>query len=70
MIVKYSAPIELPHTSLVLIKKKWYVNCTITKDANDFITGHGSTDIAGLFGTGPGFEERRKALDSANRPWL
>ncbi|WP_306415968.1 DUF6538 domain-containing protein [Tateyamaria sp. Alg231-49] len=24
--------VELPHTSLVLIKKKWYVNCTIPKD--------------------------------------
>ena len=42
----------------------------VSKEVNDFITGHGSGDVAGSYGSGPSFETRREALDSVEHPWI
>ncbi|MEO9574942.1 MAG: DUF6538 domain-containing protein [Roseobacter sp.] len=42
----------------------------VSKEVNDFITGHSSGDVAGTYGTGPSLEVRREALDSVEHPWL
>ena len=42
----------------------------VSKEVNDFITGHGSGDVAGSYGSGPSLETRREALDKVEHPWL
>ncbi|MEO9575319.1 MAG: DUF6538 domain-containing protein [Roseobacter sp.] len=42
----------------------------VTEEVNNFITGHGSGDVAGTYGSGPSLEVRREALDSVEHPWL
>ncbi|AXI53780.1 hypothetical protein C1J05_04045 [Sulfitobacter sp. JL08] len=42
----------------------------ISKEVNDFITGHGSGDVAGSYGSGPSLKVRADALNSVEHPWL
>ncbi len=35
----------------------------VSKEINDFITGHGSGDVAGEYGSGPSLKVRKEALD-------
>ena len=42
----------------------------ITKEINDFITGHSSGDVAGQYGSGPSLLVRYEAVNSVSHPWL
>lgn len=42
----------------------------VTKELNDFITGHSSGDVAGKYGVGFSLEKRYEALNSVKHPWL
>jgi hypothetical protein len=42
----------------------------VQKETNDFITGHGSGDIAGSYGSGPSLRARYEALCKVDHPWL
>ena len=42
----------------------------ITKETNDYITGHGSGDAAGDYGKGPSMELRAEAINAVKHPWL
>ena len=35
----------------------------VSKEINDFITGHGSGDVAGTYGQGPSLAQRKEAID-------
>jgi hypothetical protein len=38
----------------------------VSKEVNDFITGHASGDVAGQYGSGPSLRVRRDALGLLN----
>jgi integrase len=42
----------------------------VTKEVNDFITGHGSGDVAGGYGVGPSLKARYDALSKVKHPYL
>ena len=42
----------------------------VNKETNDFITGHGSGDVAGKYGSGPSLKVRAEALNKVDHPWL
>lgn len=42
----------------------------VSKEVNDFITGHSQGDEAGKYGTGPSLETKYQAVNSVNHPWL
>ena len=42
----------------------------VTKEINDFITGHSSGDVAGQYGSGPSLLVRYEAVNSVSHPWL
>ena len=42
----------------------------VTKETQDFITGHGQGDTAGEYGVGPSMRVRLEALNSVDHPWL
>lgn len=42
----------------------------VTKETNDFLTGHGSGDVAGGYGLGPSLRARYDALCKVKHPWL
>lgn len=42
----------------------------VTKELNDFITGHSSGDVAGTYGVGFSLQKRYEALNSVKHPWL
>ena len=42
----------------------------VTKEINDFITGHAAGDAAGRYGAGPSLQVRYDALNSVSHPWL
>lgn len=43
----------------------------ISKEINDFMTGHAQGDVAGgRYGKGPSIPVRKEALDSVKHPWL
>lgn len=42
----------------------------VQKEINDFITGHGSGDVAGSYGSGPSLKVRYEALCKVDHPWL
>jgi hypothetical protein len=42
----------------------------VSKEVNDFITGHGQGDIASKYGSGPSLEVRYEAIASIKHPWL
>lgn len=42
----------------------------VSKEVNDFITGHSQGDVAGRYGEGPALPHRLKAVNSVDHPWL
>ena len=42
----------------------------VSKEVNDFITGHGSGDVAGAYGSGPSLEVRREALNRVKHTYI
>ncbi|MDU8913365.1 tyrosine-type recombinase/integrase [Aestuariicoccus sp. MJ-SS9] len=42
----------------------------VSKEVNDFITGHAQGDSAGKYGSGPSLKVRLEALNSVDHPWL
>lgn len=42
----------------------------VTKEVNDFITGHSQGDEAGKYGSGPSLETKYKAVNAVEHPWL
>ena len=42
----------------------------ISKELNDFITGHAQGDVAGKYGDGFSLERRYEAINSVSHPWL
>lgn len=42
----------------------------VTKETNDFLTGHGSGDVVGGYGVGPSIKARYDALCKVKHPWL
>jgi integrase len=42
----------------------------VSKETNDFLTGHGSGDVAGGYGSGPSLKVRYDALCKVKHPWL
>jgi integrase len=42
----------------------------VSKEVNDFITGHGQGDVASKYGSGPSTEVRYQAIASVKHPWL
>ena len=42
----------------------------VAKEVNDFITGHGSGDVAGSYGSGPSLAKRREAIESMSLAFL
>lgn len=42
----------------------------VSKEVNDFITGHSQGDEAGKYGSGPSLESKYKAVNAVDHPWL
>ena len=42
----------------------------VSKEVNDFITGHSQGGEAGKYGSGPSLETKYKAVNSVEHPWL
>ena len=42
----------------------------VSKELNDFITGHSSGDVAGKYGSGFSLQKRYEAINSETHPWL
>jgi len=42
----------------------------VSQEINNFITGHGPSDVAGTYGQGPSLEARHKAINSVQHPWI
>jgi integrase len=56
---------SLRHTFKDLLR-----DADISKEINDFITGHGSGDVAAGYGSGPSLHKRREAIEKVEHPWL
>ena len=42
----------------------------ISKELNDFITGHSQGDVAGRYGSGPSLAKRLELMNRIEHPWL
>ncbi len=42
----------------------------VSKEINDFITGHAQGDVAGRYGSGPSLATRSEVLNQIKHPWL
>ena len=42
----------------------------VTKEINDFITGHAQGDVAGKYGAGPSMQKRLEVVNKIKHPWL
>lgn len=42
----------------------------VTREANDFITGHSQGDEAGKYESGPSLETKYRAVNLVEHPWL
>ena len=42
----------------------------VSKEINDFITGHAQGDVAGKYGSGPSMAKRLDVIDRVQHPWL
>lgn len=42
----------------------------VSKEINDFITGHDEGDVAGKYGVGPSLRVRKEAIERLSFPWL
>lgn len=45
-------------------------NAGVSKEINDFITGHSGGDVASNYGQGPSLRKRYEAINSVKHPWL
>lgn len=45
-------------------------DCDVSKEINDFITGHVGGDVASSYGTGPSLQTKFYAVDKVEHPWL
>jgi integrase len=46
-------------------------NLQVSKETNDFLTGHAQGDVAGdRYGKGPSMDERLRVINSIKHPWL
>ncbi len=42
----------------------------VSKELNDYITGHGQGDVAGEYGIGPSLPKRHEIINRIDHPWL
>ena len=42
----------------------------VSKELNDFITGHAQGDVGGRYGEGPSLKKRKEVIDRIQYPWL
>jgi hypothetical protein len=42
----------------------------VSKELNDFITGHAQGDVGGKYGEGPSMAKRLEVLNKISHPWL
>ena len=42
----------------------------VSKEINDFITGHAQGDVAGKYGAGPSLNKRLEVINKIKHPWL
>lgn len=42
----------------------------VSKETNDYLTGHHHGDVASRYGTGPSLPSRREVIDAVDHPWL
>lgn len=42
----------------------------VSKESNDFITGHSGSDVASTYGSGPSLRVRYEAVNKVQHPWL
>jgi hypothetical protein len=42
----------------------------VSKENNDFITGHAQGDVAGRYGEGPSMDKRLEIINQIEHPWL
>jgi hypothetical protein len=42
----------------------------VSKELNDFITGHAQGDVGGKYGEGPSLKKRAEVIDRIQPPWL
>ena len=42
----------------------------VSKELNDFITGHAQGDVGGKYGEGPSMNKRLEAVNRIKHPWL
>ena len=42
----------------------------VSKEVNDFITGHAGGDAAGKYGSGPSLKVRKEALELVDHIWI
>ena len=42
----------------------------VSKEINDFITGHAQGDFAGRYGAGPSMAKRLEVINQIKHPWL
>ena len=42
----------------------------VSKELNDFITGHAQGDVGGKYGEGPSLKKRAEVIDRIQHPWL
>lgn len=45
-------------------------NADVTKEVNDFLTGHSQGDVAGSYGSGPSLKTRLAALNKIEHAWI
>jgi hypothetical protein len=50
--------------------KDFLRDADVSKELNDFITGHSSGDVAGKYGSGFSLQKRYEAINSVQHPWL
>ena len=51
-------------------KKELLRDLEVSKELNDYITGHGQGDVAGEYGIGPSLAKRLEIINRIEHPWL
>lgn len=62
-------PQKVVHSLRGTLKDKMR-DADVSKEVNDFITGHSSGDVAGTYGAGPSLKVRQTAINKVEHPWL
>jgi len=60
-------PLKVTHSLRGTFKDKLR-DAGVSKEINDFLTGHGSGDVAGGYGSGPSLTTRRDAMEQLRFP--